>query len=147
MATKLHVDFSKLTTNDIVSVYSGKPGCCCGCKGKHRYNSKHRAEGTQTRGYPVLNDEVNDAQVTRILRFVQAHAVNAVVQDTCIVVETPTRWYIIYPTKAYLAANTKVEPDLTSVIESSDTEMDVKLTAAFLGLSQQATDNALAALS
>lgn len=60
--------FTKETT---VSVYSGKDGkCCCGCAGTHRYNSRHVATGSANRGYEVTADEINDAQVTRVLRTI-----------------------------------------------------------------------------
>jgi hypothetical protein len=32
------------TTEDVVSVYSGRPGCCCGCRGTH---SKRAANKTR----------------------------------------------------------------------------------------------------
>jgi hypothetical protein len=32
-----------VTTDQVMSVYSGKHGCACGCRGKHSYNSKHVA--------------------------------------------------------------------------------------------------------
>lgn len=56
---------------DVRSVYSGKPGCMCGCRGKHSYAGAHREEAGQNRGYAVSDDEVNNAQVTRVLRAVQ----------------------------------------------------------------------------
>ncbi len=60
--------FSKETT---VSVYSGKDGkCCCGCAGTHRYNSRLVATASANRGYEVSADEINDAQVTRVLRTI-----------------------------------------------------------------------------
>ncbi len=60
--------FTKETT---VSVYSGKDGkCCCGCAGTYRYNSRLVATGSANRGYEVTADEINDAQVTRVLRAI-----------------------------------------------------------------------------
>lgn len=53
----------------IVSVYSGRPGCMCGCNGNYRYNSEHVDLGAKRRGYPVDKEDVNDGQVTRIRRF------------------------------------------------------------------------------
>ena len=65
--------FTKETT---VSVYSGKDGkCCCGCAGTHRYNSRLVETASKERGYEVTADEVNDAQVTRVLRTITAATV------------------------------------------------------------------------
>lgn len=68
-------ELQALTTADVLSVYSGKDGkCCCGCAGKHSYNSAHVAEGTKSRGYAVTAEDVSDKNVKRILRLVQAQA-------------------------------------------------------------------------
>ena len=65
--------FTKETT---VSVYSGKNGkCCCGCSGNHRLNSRHYAVGDTRHGYAVTADEINDAQITRVLRTITAATV------------------------------------------------------------------------
>ena len=56
-----------VTKADVRSVYSGRPGCCCGCRGDHRYNSQHVKEASKHRGYRIEPTEVNDAQVTRVL--------------------------------------------------------------------------------
>jgi hypothetical protein len=67
------MDIQTLTPADVLSVYSGKNGrCCCGCSGKHSYNSASIAEATEHRGYAVTSDEVNDRQITRVLRLIQA---------------------------------------------------------------------------
>jgi hypothetical protein len=67
-----------LTPSDVRSVYSGKDGaCCCGCKGNHRYNSQHVAAASKDRGYEVGPDEVNDRQVAKVLKIVQAAAQRA----------------------------------------------------------------------
>lgn len=60
-----------LTAEDVMSVYSGKPGCACGCNGNYRYNSAHQALGTAHRGYAVDAEDVNDKQVRRVLKLVQ----------------------------------------------------------------------------
>lgn len=63
-----------LTADQVLSVYSGKPGCACGCRGKYSYNSKHVAAASKDRGYTVTPDEVNDRMVTKVLKLVQQHA-------------------------------------------------------------------------
>lgn len=59
-----------LTQADVLSVYSGRPGCCCGCRGKHSYASATRDEASAERGYAVADDEVSDRSVATILRKV-----------------------------------------------------------------------------
>ena len=59
------------TKESTVSVYSGKNGkCCCGCAGNYRLNSRHYNVGDTRHGYAVTADEINDAQVTRVLRTI-----------------------------------------------------------------------------
>ena len=100
------MDIQNLTRDDIVSVYSGRAGkCCCGCAGKHTYNSKHVDVASKSRGYAVAPEEVNDTIVTKVLRTVQAN-------EECIRVDLSSpphvsvdvgqRRYILYllPTKA-----------------------------------------------
>lgn len=89
---------------DVVSVYSGRPGCCCGCRGKHTYRSSTREEGTKLRGYKVWDKEVSDRTVARI--------VNKVNKDPATVgeywnkklshyqLDLVNRWYIVYPRKS-----------------------------------------------
>lgn len=52
--------------DDVLSVYSGKPGCACGCRGKYSYASKLVAEASKNRGYKVTPDEVSDKNIKRM---------------------------------------------------------------------------------
>ena len=52
---------ANMTTDDVQSVYSGKPGCCCGCSGIHRYNSKYAVDG----------EDINDKQVKKVLGIIR----------------------------------------------------------------------------
>lgn len=103
MATNKHVmSVSELTVNDVMSVYSGKDGkCCCGCAGKHSYNSKFTAEGTKNRGYKVETADVNDAMVKRVLNVVQRAFANddasAEIGANFASVVVGNRVYIVYP--------------------------------------------------
>lgn len=36
MTPAQRADFKRLTVNDVMMVYSGKNGCCCGCRGYYR---------------------------------------------------------------------------------------------------------------
>ncbi len=67
------LDIQSVTPAQVVSVYSGKAGkCMCGCAGNHRYNPDHAELGAKRRGYPVLAEDINMTQVTRVLRLIQA---------------------------------------------------------------------------
>jgi len=61
-----------LTVVDVLSVYSGRPGCMCGCKGKYFLTEESREEADAFRGYPHSDEDVSQRQVTRVLRLVQA---------------------------------------------------------------------------
>ena len=50
----------------VYQVYSGKPGCACGCRGKHTYASAVAKNGLKARGYELKADEVNDRTVNLI---------------------------------------------------------------------------------
>jgi hypothetical protein len=65
-------DLQGISIDDVRSVYSGKQGCMCGCKGKHRYHPKHLVEATKDRGYGIGPEETNLRQVTKVLRLLQA---------------------------------------------------------------------------
>lgn len=58
---------------DVMEVYSGRPGCACGCQGKYSVNPAHKALADAKRGY-VLDDNINMAQVSRVLKIVQEAA-------------------------------------------------------------------------
>lgn len=57
---------------DVLMVYTGKNGCMCGCLGNYRY-PKTDAEGLvhlgSLRGYAIKPEEINGAQVTRVLKL------------------------------------------------------------------------------
>ena len=52
----------------VLMVYSGKPGCMCGCLGNYRYPKANAELGKRQRGYEIRPEELNDAQVTRVLK-------------------------------------------------------------------------------
>lgn len=67
-----------LTTDDVMQVYSGRPGCACGCKGEYRYNPSTMtiAKIVADRGYEIEDDRTgrsfNLRQVKRALNLLQA---------------------------------------------------------------------------
>jgi hypothetical protein len=95
----------KISLENVTSVYSGKPGCCCGCLGKHTYASAHREWSSNKRGYEVKDDEIN-ARVVKL----HINRINRAIEDGGEGVEkmegyngnwyyfldTGTRWYIVY---------------------------------------------------
>ena len=62
-----------LTTDDIMQVYSGKPGCRCGCNGKYSVNPKYLAEANKDRGYDHDPEDLNLTQVKRVLNILKKH--------------------------------------------------------------------------
>jgi len=79
----------------ITQVYSGKPGCCCGCRGKHSYSSK----------YPTKHDydTVNDSAVTRIVNLMNKRLSEVKDESNHYFLEVHSeytgevsRWYIAY---------------------------------------------------
>ena len=91
-----------LTLDMIVSAYSGRKGCACGCMGKWRYTWGHQAEGGRARGYPVDPDEVSDRGVARVLsnaRKAGASIVEYSERSGTLSVETSDRLYIFTTTQ------------------------------------------------
>ncbi len=96
-------DFAKVT-----SVYSGRHGCACGCRGKHSYSAAFvAAHPDGKRGYKVTPDEVNDKTVKMMFNKVQAHfdqfpdaaaaeKAGCFVADDFASFDTDTRTYCVY---------------------------------------------------
>jgi len=63
-----------LTVADIATVYSGKPGCACGCNGKYSCTVAAQDEVAESHGYRYSADQVSDRRCLSILRKVQAAA-------------------------------------------------------------------------
>lgn len=81
------------------SVYSGKAGrCCCGCSGKHYYNSKFIGEAEKDRGYKIDKEEINDNMISRAVNILN-NAIcegKAEIEDTMVCYEIQDRLYIAY---------------------------------------------------
>lgn len=91
------MDFANLTTPQVLSVYSGKDGkCCCGCAGKHSYNSLHMARASQLRGYDVAPNEVNDLMVSRVVNLFRKNADKVGVAETYAELTLGDRLYLVY---------------------------------------------------
>lgn len=92
--------FQPLTTDKVYSVYSGRPGCCCGCRGKHTYASRHRDWASRNRGYPVRDEEVNDRTVTLIVNKINKagsiHPTFVDVKPGYYFMDIGSRYYVAY---------------------------------------------------
>jgi hypothetical protein len=99
--TERAMTLEDLTLDMIVSAYSGRKGCACGCMGKWRYTSAHLAEGAQARGYPIDPDEVSNRGVAGYLS--NARKALGIVEYSersgTLSVETSDRLYIFTTTR------------------------------------------------
>ena len=82
--------------NNIKSVYSGKPGCCCGCLGKHTYASRTKIKAGIKRGYPINNNEVNDRVVKIIVNKMNKRIGKVIEEKTYFHLDIGSRRYIAY---------------------------------------------------
>jgi len=62
----------KITTDDVLKVYSGKLGCMCGCLGRYYVTAERREEAGKRRGYTYEDRDVNRKMVNKVLRLLQA---------------------------------------------------------------------------
>lgn len=89
-----------LTVENVSLVYSGKPGCACGCLGKYYYptTADLKAAGAE-RGYEIDRDEVSDAMVKKVVRLINESG--ALIHEDCKWAETEIngRVYVAYLTK------------------------------------------------
>ena len=74
------------TLANVQKVYSGKPGCMCGCRGKYSY-----AQGCEE-GY---DDQVNERSVKILFNKVMNNPAHKV-EDNVAFVETATRNLVVY---------------------------------------------------
>jgi hypothetical protein len=81
--------------NKIKSVYSGRPGCCCGCRGKYTYAKKFQDESSKARGYKVTDDECNDRVVRMIVNKMNKD-IGTKEEDGYYMMDTGSHWYIAH---------------------------------------------------
>jgi hypothetical protein len=85
-----------LSNDNVISVYSGRPGCCCGCRGNHRHST--RFPNTGVYDYTVFNDR----QVTKIINVLKEFAKlpgmlkEFDIQDDYVAFQTDSRLFIAY---------------------------------------------------
>lgn len=62
----------KIERSAVKRVYSGKPGCMCGCRGFYRSTKERAEENGKYRGYPLSRGEVSNAAVELIVKKIEA---------------------------------------------------------------------------
>lgn len=83
----------------VLSVYSGRPGCACGCRGKHTYHPLTREEASKNRGYEVEAHECSIRGMNIILGKMQKFQESGIKLDdggSYLAYETESRLYVIY---------------------------------------------------
>ena len=80
------------TLANVTKVYSGKPGCMCGCRGKYSYTAKSAVEDGP--GYDV-SEFVNERSVKIIFNKVMNHPKHKI-EDNCAFVDTGSRNLVVY---------------------------------------------------
>lgn len=88
-----------LKVDDVTQVYSGRPGCMCGCNGKYRAASQYRSLVEKERGYAMSDDDVSDRSVKVMLgKVLRADYKVDLFRsgDGCIYNETDTRSQVVY---------------------------------------------------
>ena len=85
-----------INLDDIMSVYSGHPGCCCGCNGKHTYKPELKEIVGLNRGYPVKDDECNSRTVKMIVNKMNKFPDKIKKEINHYSVEFPSRLYVAY---------------------------------------------------
>jgi hypothetical protein len=85
-----------LEDKDIMMVYSGKPGCACGCRGSYRVHPLHLAVADKDSGYAHDASDVNLTQVKKVLRILKTHVTDVQDFGTGYSVELDGRCYAAY---------------------------------------------------
>jgi len=78
-----------INVSTIQSVYSGRPGCCCGCRGKHTYATAFADKA------PDYDRRVSDRTVKLICNKINA-APKVQENGNHFFAEINDRWYIAY---------------------------------------------------
>jgi len=85
----------------IQSVYSGKPGCCCGCLGTHYYTERLRKVASENRGYDIEDHEINERMIKKVVNLMNAKPFLVQDEGNHFFLDLGTRWYIAYKTADY----------------------------------------------
>jgi hypothetical protein len=99
---KVNIDINMVTTKDILRVYSGRPGCGCGCRGSYRYNPEHAKEAFENRKAIPKPSDFNAVQVRKVLGLMKQHSNEVECDISGAAWETDARYYWVYFTKAFI---------------------------------------------
>lgn len=78
--------------NKVFKVYTGRPGCMCGCMGNYKMASAHAEFAAQDRGYAVDAEDISDRSVKIIFNKIMKNPARKYDADAnCVYVETGTR--------------------------------------------------------
>lgn len=77
----------------VLKVYSGKPGCACGCLGSYYVSAESIEEAGKHRGYPYDVKDINPKMITRVVNILNKDPKTEHHGDTHYL-STPTRLYI-----------------------------------------------------
>lgn len=88
----------QIKIEDVAKVYSGKPGCMCGCNGKYSVMPQHCELASKWRGYKITDDEVSERSVKTIVNKMnkQADKLEWDKEGLYVALETETRTYAVY---------------------------------------------------
>jgi hypothetical protein len=82
---------------NVTRVYTGKPGCMCGCNGQYRMASAHVEKAAAEQGYPVAEDEISDRSVKIVFNKIMKNPLHKYdAEANCVYVQTETRNLVAY---------------------------------------------------
>jgi hypothetical protein len=61
----------KLDIDKVQQVYSGRPGCACGCRGTYKAPNRMADQGMEVRGYAFDAEDISDRSVKTIVGKVE----------------------------------------------------------------------------
>ena len=83
-----------LTSDNVISIYSGRAGaCCCGCKGEHATTEVNAGIAEKSNGYPM---PVNEVLFDSVLRRLNATPAECIAEDGLVYREIGGRVFIAY---------------------------------------------------
>lgn len=87
----------KILIENIMNVYSGKPGCACGCRGKYYSASQYKAIADKDRGYDD-KEKPSDMMVKKVVNLINLATVEQIefVTEEYVSVEIEGRSYCAY---------------------------------------------------
>lgn len=81
LTTEQQAVLRQVTPDAVMKVYTGKPGCGCGCNGRYWVNPAFVKKAEKGRGYTYEPRDISLREVTRVLKEVQARADEAIQQE------------------------------------------------------------------